>query len=130
MNRFRFRAVVVASLLIAVVFSANLALAQATSSVRGTIADQQGGVIPNAAVTLFNKETNFTRTQLSTATGNFSFDLVPPGRYTLGVEAAGFKKTEMPIEALIARPTDIGILKLYVGTTGDTVTVTAENQAV
>lgn len=110
--------------------SASPAMGQATSSVRGTIADQQGSVIPNATITLFNKETNFLRQQQTTPAGNFSFDLVPPGQYKLTVEANGFKKTETAVEALIARPTDLGTLKLAVGSTGETVTVTAESQSV
>lgn len=119
-----------ALILIATLLSASLAVGQATSSVRGTVADQQGGVIPLASVTLSNKEINFLRSQKTTAAGGFAFDLVPPGNYVLTVEAAGFKKIVMPVEALIARPSDVGMIKLIVGGASEVVTVTAENQAV
>jgi hypothetical protein len=105
-------------------------MAQSTSAVRGTIADQQGGVLPNATVTLTSKDTNQTRTQKTGPSGNFSFDLIPPGHYTLTIESQGFKKTDMPVEALIARPSDLGTIKLQVGAAGETITVSAESQAV
>jgi hypothetical protein len=126
----RLRTALLATVFLATLLFAAFAVGQAASSVRGTIADQQGGVIPKATVTLVNSSINFSREQKTTAAGNFSFDLVPPGNYVLVVEAVGFKKTEMPVEALIARPSDIGILKLQVGATAETITVNAENQAV
>jgi hypothetical protein len=118
-------------LLLALTLFAGAAWAQAgTSSVRGIVMDQQNSVVPNATVTLTDKETNYVRTQRTTGTGIFAFDLIPPGHYTLSVDATGFKKIEMPVEALIARPTDLGELKLQVGAATETVTVSAENQAV
>ncbi len=117
-------------LLLVLVVPANVAVAQATSAVRGTVADQQGGVLPNATLTLVNKETNQIRNQKTTASGNFSFDLIQPGHYTLTIEASGFKKTEVPVEALIARPSDLGVIKMTVGAAGQSITVSAENQAV
>jgi hypothetical protein len=110
--------------------AANIAMAQATSAVRGTIADQQGGVLPNATVTLTSKDTGQTRSQKTTPSGNFAFDLIPPGHYMLIIDASGFRKTEIPVEALIARPSDLGVIKLTVGAAGESITVSAENQAV
>jgi hypothetical protein len=111
-------------------FPANVAMAQSTSAVRGTIADQQGGVLPNATVTLTSKDTGQTRSQKTTPSGNFAFDLIPPGHYMLIIDASGFKKTEVPVEALIARPSDLGVIKLTIGAAGESITVSAENQAV
>jgi Carboxypeptidase regulatory-like domain len=131
--RLRIGAGIVLSLLLLVlvlVLPSDLAMAQSTSSVRGTIADQQGGVLPNATVTLTSKDTNLLRTQKTSPAGNFSFDLIPPGHYMLTIESQGFKKTEEPVEALVARPSDLGTIKLQVGAAGETITVTAENQAV
>lgn len=113
-----------------VLFAMQFATAQSTSSVRGTIADQQSSVIPGATVTLSSKETNFIRTQKTTGTGNFAFDLISPGHYQLLVEATGFKTIEVAVEALIARPTDLGMVKLAVGVTSEVLNVSAENQAV
>ena len=128
--RFRIRTLVLASVVIATMLTAGLAFGQATSSVRGTVADESGSVIPNATVTLSSKDTNFTRQQQTTPTGIFSFNLVPPGNYLLSIDAKGFKKVEIPVEALVSRPSDMGTLKMTVGTDNETVTVSAENQAV
>ena len=122
--------IVLSLLLLVLILPANVAMAQSTSAVRGTIADQQGGVLPNATVTLTGKDNSQVRTQKTGPSGNFTFDLIPPGHYTLTIESQGFKKTEVPVEALIARPSDLGTIKLQVGAAGETITVSAESQAV
>jgi len=61
------------------------------STVRGTVRDQQGNLIAGATVTLENTEKNFNRTQTTTQEGTYVFTAVPPGTYTLDVEATGFK---------------------------------------
>ena len=48
-----------------------------TSSVRGTIADQQNSMIAGASVNLTNAATSAVRTQRTGPTGTFSFDLRP-----------------------------------------------------
>lgn len=102
------------------------ALAQAgTSSVRGTVTDAQGNVIAGATVTLVDPQTNQTRTQVSSADGHFVFDLIPPGKYRVEVEANGFKKfVQTDVQALVATPTDLA-LALEVGSVTETVTVSA-----
>src|SRR5437773_1611170 len=46
-----------------------------TSSVRGTVTDPQGRVVPSAFVTLTSTGTGIVRTQKTGPVGNFSFDL-------------------------------------------------------
>ena len=106
------------------------AVAQSTSAVRGSIADPQGSVVANANVTLTNNATNETRTQKTGAGGTFAFDLLKPGSYTMRVEAAGFRTLERTVEALVARPSDLGVVTLQVGAAEQVVTVSAESQAV
>jgi hypothetical protein len=107
------------------------ALAQTgTSSVRGTVTDAQGNVVAGAAVTLVNTETNATRTQPSNDSGQFVFDLIPPGTYRLEAEARGFKKAVMTdMRALIAKPTEVNV-QLEVGAVTESVTVAANNNEV
>lgn len=100
-----------------------------TSSVLGRVMDPQGSVIPNARVTLTNLETRQERTQNTSATGNFAFDLIPPGDYQLEVEALHFKKLSLKAHALVARPVELN-LKLEIGGTSEIVTVVAQNTAV
>jgi hypothetical protein len=96
-----------------------------TSSVRGTVADQQGKVVSGATVTLTNTETNTPRTQQTSDSGNFVFELVPPGPYRVDVEAAGFKKGIVTnVQALVAKATEVNI-QLEVGAVTESVTIAA-----
>jgi hypothetical protein len=124
------RAVVrVVFLLLTVSLMTMTAAAQGTSSVRGTIRDAQGSVVPKATITLNNPSINLTRTMQSGPTGNFAFDFVPPGHYLVHIEAPGFKKTTVQAEALVATPTDLNVA-LEVGASNETVEVTSGSTAV
>src|SRR2546426_7876905 len=61
-----------------------------TGTVQGDVADEKGGTVPGATVEIKNLDTNFSRTQTTTADGRFAFLLLPPGRYTLTVSKQGF----------------------------------------
>ena len=98
-----------------------------TSAVRGTVTDAQNNVVAGATVTLVNPETNSSRTQTTSADGNFVFELIPPGTYRVEVEAKGFKKGVLTdVRALIAKPTDLTI-PLEVGNVAESVTVSASS---
>lgn len=116
-------------LLLTVSLIAITAMGQGTSSVRGTVRDQQGSVVPKAKVTLKNPTINLTRTMESGPTGNFAFDFVPPGHYQVTVEASGFKTTTVSAEALVSTPTDLNV-ELTVGAQSETVEVSAGSTAV
>src|SRR5207248_4231967 len=99
-----------------------------TSTIRGTITDQSGGVIPGAKVTLTNTETNATRDTQSNETGSYVFDLITPATYKVAVEATGFKqKVVANVAALIGKPTTSNI-ELEVGTVNQVVEVTSSAQ--
>ncbi|HZH91543.1 MAG TPA: carboxypeptidase regulatory-like domain-containing protein [Pyrinomonadaceae bacterium] len=69
------------------------ALAQGTASrVTGTVLDQSGGIVPDASVTLINEGTRVSLTTQTDSTGNYVFDAVQVGLYTVTVERQGFKK--------------------------------------
>jgi len=63
-----------------------------TGSIRGTIKDEQGGLITSAAVRATNVETGLARAATTDAQGEYLIDHLPVGRYKVDVEAAGFKK--------------------------------------
>ena len=67
-----------------------------TGVVQGTVSDPTRSAIPSAKVTLTSQATNITRRAESSAVGLYYFGSVPPGRYTLLVEAAGFKRWSSP----------------------------------
>ncbi|MCX6634326.1 MAG: carboxypeptidase regulatory-like domain-containing protein [Acidobacteria bacterium] len=104
---------------------------QVSGSIVGTVTDNTGAVVPGAAVTLIHQETGAIRSVQSDAQGDFSFNAVPPGAYSLTVEHAGFKKYEKkninlpPNERL-----PVGPVQLAVGELSETISVTAEGSPV
>lgn len=102
------------------------ALAQTgTSTVRGAVTDQQGRVVAGATITLTDAEKNFTRTQVTSGEGTYSFTGIPPGTYRIEAEASGFKKEIIAnIQALVDKPTDANV-KLEVGSISESITVSS-----
>ena len=72
-----------------------MAFAQSASSVRGTISEQSGSVVPGASVALSKPQTGFSRTTHSAADGVYQFANVPPGTYSQTVNAAGFEASRL-----------------------------------
>ncbi|MGH9943673.1 MAG: carboxypeptidase regulatory-like domain-containing protein [Pyrinomonadaceae bacterium] len=96
-----------------------------TSSVRGTVKDQQGNVVAGATVTLTNAEKNFSRTQTTNDEGGYVFTAVPPDAYRIEAESAGFKKVAVTdVQALVDTPVTIDV-QLEVGNVTELVSVTA-----
>src|SRR3712207_6334621 len=107
------------------------ALAQGTASrVTGVVQDASGAVVEGATVTLTNEATNVSITTQTTSTGNYVFDLVQVGTYSVGVEKQGFKKfvsTGNPVN--INQPATVNVA-LEAGSVAETVTVTAAAEQV
>jgi hypothetical protein len=61
-----------------------------TAQLNGTVHDQTGAVIPNAAVTITDESKGFSRSATSDAQGNYRLLLLPPGTYTVKATAPGF----------------------------------------
>ena len=64
----------------------------ATAEISGAILDSTGASVGNAKVIATNTETNVAHQARSDATGHYIITLLPPGDYTLSVEAPGFRK--------------------------------------
>jgi len=102
-----------------------------TGYVSGSVVDSSGLPVPNAVVTLTNEATGDRRTQNTTTTGDFVFSAVLPGRYTLSVEAQGFKRIEKQnLNVTAAERLAAGQMVLEVGSLTEAITVTAEGTAV
>ena len=73
--------------------SLSLLLAQGTTSrVVGTVQDPTGSAVAGAKVRLINESTGLTFETQTAEAGNYQFESVQIGLYTLEVESAGFKK--------------------------------------
>ncbi|HYU46821.1 MAG TPA: carboxypeptidase-like regulatory domain-containing protein, partial [Terriglobales bacterium] len=119
---------VVALLLTMVVGGAFLWSQTGTSTVRGTVTDQNKRVVAGATVTLTNVGTNSVRTTKTGDTGSYVFDLITPADYRLEVEAKGFKKKAVAnVNALIGKQTETNV-ELEVGATTQIVEVRASGQ--
>ena len=106
------------------------ALAQNTGSLRGTVTDTTGAIVPGATLTLTNEGTKFTRTAVSDAKGGFFFASVDPGVYRLKAEVAGFKTQEIKGLRMSANDT-LGVeMKVEVGQQTETVEVTAGREMI
>ncbi len=89
----------------------------------GTVADGTGAVIPAANVTLSNDDTNVTATAQTSAAGQYLFDFVLPGMYTLTVESEGFRSFQQQ-NILVQTRADITVdAALEIGAVTETVTV-------
>src|SRR5580658_6712267 len=68
------------------------ASAQASAGITGTVTDTSGAVVRGAHVTLTNEGTGSSDHTVTESAGTYSFKGVLPSKYTVSVEAAGFKK--------------------------------------
>lgn len=75
------------------VYATNSAFAQANAGVTGTVTDSAGAVIPGANVTITNDGTSIALHIASSSAGTYETKGLNPGKYTITVEAPGFKKS-------------------------------------
>jgi len=64
----------------------NVCFPQASSSsLRGTVTDPSTSALPGATVVVANPDLKISRTATTGAVGDYSFQALPPGTYTLTV---------------------------------------------
>src|SRR6266404_4358674 len=104
---------------------ASASLAQRTTATfAGIVIDPTSAVLPGAEVQLINEGTNNVTEKLTGETGEFVFDYVPVGTYTLKITLAGFKTYESKGIPLGAAQSIRRTYTLAVGEITDNVTVT------
>lgn len=113
----------------AVILAAVEIWAQATSSLRGKVADGTGAMIAGAVVTISNPDTGFMRQTTSDATGEYQFPQIAPGTYDLKIEQQGFRVgTQKGVVLQVNTPATVN-MSLEVGSSTETVNVSAEAPA-
>ena len=121
------RKVLGGALLLAMLFASVFCLtghAQiANGTIRGTVTDSTGAVLPNATVVLVNQGTAKQDTQASNREGYYTFTALSPADYTVKVMAPGFDAWEVKLTLRVAQEAVIDA-RLKPGAVKEVVTVT------
>lgn len=113
------------TILLALLFSIT-AWGQASTSLKGTVTDPGGGVIPGVTVTLTNVGTGATRTAVTDNSGLYQFPQLPPGTYNVKAEMSGFKTTvRESVQLLVNEPATLD-LPMELGQVSEAVTVVGQ----
>ncbi len=112
--------------LILLLFTASPAWPQGfQGTIRGSVQDPTGALIPNANITITNTATGETRTQLTSSTGTFNFPNLLVGEYSVTAELQGFKKVTRENVAVTASTVTDVVTRMEVGAVTEEVSVTA-----
>jgi hypothetical protein len=118
-----------AASLCALLFMSTMAFAQATTgTIRGTVQDPSGGVLPGATVTITNVGTKAVVHTVTDERGQYLFAGLFPGTYTLTAELEGFKayqRTDIALSPGENRGLDV---RLDLGAQTEVVTVTGQQE--
>src|SRR5712691_300312 len=121
------RRVSIAALAFALIAAATPAVAQTTNGViSGIISDAQGGVLPGVTINARNAETGLSRTVVTEGDGRFRLAALPPGRYELKAELAGFGSVDVPPMTLTTGTEITRNITMQVQGLNESVTVTGE----
>ncbi|HZU32482.1 MAG TPA: TonB-dependent receptor [Candidatus Angelobacter sp.] len=124
-NAFRQHLFVPAIIVCVCLLAAVPAFAQVTTAdVLGTVTDNSGAVVQNGKVTITNTATNVSRSAQTNAEGEYVFTFLLPGRYSVRVEATGFKAFIGTVTISAGDRARVDA-QMQVGGTGETVEVEA-----
>lgn len=109
----------------ALFFSVSAFAQGTTGTLRGQVLDPVGAAVANAQVTATNKETGVSTKIATTTAGTYSFPTILPGRYTVTIAVAGFKrylKNDVPV---LADQDNVADAQLELGGATETIEVSA-----
>ncbi|HYY56144.1 MAG TPA: TonB-dependent receptor [Pyrinomonadaceae bacterium] len=103
------------------------AQSQATGGdIEGRVLDPQEAVVPNASITATSQQTGLEKTATTNEEGSYRFILLPPGTYIIRATAQGFATTELSdVRVTVGSKTPLDV-KLSVGGTSESVTISGE----
>src|SRR5262245_52914818 len=99
---------------------------ETTATFYGVVTDSTGAVVPSAKITFSHNETGTVVTKETDAAGEFQFDFLRVGAYTLSIQAQGFKRFESTGITLAASQRVRQSFVLEVGAVTETVQVTGQ----
>src|SRR5437763_10576184 len=91
----------------------------------GRVIDPQNAVVPGAAIDVISSDTRVRQKTVTNSEGEWKILFLNPGRYTISVSAQGFKtaeRTNVELQTADIKQVDI---TLSLGSSAETVTVTA-----
>src|SRR4051812_27351178 len=100
--------------------------AQTTASMKGTVRDTSGAVVPECTITMKNVETGMTRVAVTDANGSYNVTALPVGQYEVTAEKTGFKQSvRKGLNLVVAQQLSLD-MALEIGGVEQQVTVTAD----
>ena len=110
-----------------IAISVSTSLSQTTNgSIQGSVVDPSGAAVSGATVTAKNMDTGLTNESKTTGAGVYALPNLPPGRYSVTVEANGMKKYSQ-VGVTVATNSTVALdLKLQLGSASETINVTAD----
>lgn len=119
-----------AAALAAIAFLATFASAQTiTGTIRGTVTDPAGAVVPGAHVTATGVATGVKTSTVTNQAGNYNIQFLPIGLYTVTVSAPGFRTTSIAAFQLEIDQIAKVDARLQVGSASTTVTISSDTSA-
>src|ERR1051325_10675626 len=96
-----------------------------TGTLRGEITDQNGAAIAGAKIKATNAQTGVAQSTISNSSGNYEFPTLLPGPYSVTVESQGFRQSAIKDVTVTANNVTDRNVTLSVGSSNETVEVTA-----
>ena len=100
-----------------------------TGDIVGRVTDASGGVLPGATITIENAGTRDVRTAPTNESGDYAFNFLPIGVYTVKIELSGFRPRSSRVTLSAGDRTRVDA-RLQVGTVAESITVTGESPLV
>lgn len=113
-------------LIVGLLFAFCLMAQRDLGTIAGTVTDPQGGVIPNAKVTIKEEATGLTYDLTTNTSGEFVRPALKPGNYTITAEATGFRRVQQQNVVLVGGDRVAVPLSLPVGNVSESVEVSAQ----
>src|SRR5439155_13224479 len=107
---------------------ASEAWAQYGSSLEGVVTDQSGAAVAGAKVTANNDATQVARDTVTNAVGFYRIPGLPPGSYTVAVEATSFRNERAPHVVVAAEATHGLNISLQPGAAQESIVVLAASE--
>ena len=100
---------------------------QATTSLSGVVTDSSGALVPNASVTITRESTGQTLSTTTNSHGEYQFQQLAPGTWTVKVSASGFGSQSKVGNLLVSKPASIDF-QMGLESVSQTVNVSAETE--